>query len=439
MSSFASAPAGSIQSSPAGPQKVVLFPEGPGYIFISRLDLTGLSKLMVVRSLEDGRLYVRKESHPYLRDPSQIIQSAEVRAVKQIQHINAIPRLTGWTEYHDEVRSNNVITATLWELCDVGTFLDLQAYIGRTTEPVSAKLLFSLVRQMLRAMLDTMKTGVLHTDAHAANWFVSLVDGDKDLKVVLGDWGSWVERPNLEEHQPNELAGHQSARCALCQWYRLCQSHMSTLVVPTARDLMSCNEEAKMAESRRASSQTSHSPAYTATQPLISLEDHLKIISTLEPQSHETGQHWLQKLENAYENISRDEACLRATSATPQESLSKFRKHYTTAVPAFKCALNQLNWLGDDPVHVWKVAEVDLRNNTVLALEGRPDGYRRDIGYKDYTAVEQLPWAWRQAHGQMKEMLNRWGVEEEQPEDEGGYGWQDEGVVTESIDTSMPF
>lgn len=195
-----------------------------------------------------------------------------------------------------------------------------------------------------------------------------------------------------------------------------------------------------MAETRSAGPQRSHSD--TATKPLISFNDHLKVIETLEPFFHETGNHWLQKLENAYENISRDEARLASTTASgaPQEeSLSKFRQNHTTTVPAFDDALNQLDWRETDPVHVWKVAEIDLRTNTVLAMEERPDGYRGDVGYIDHTAMDQLPSAWRQAHGQTREVLRRWGVEEEQPEDEGGYEWQDEGSVMSCIDTSMPF
>lgn len=437
MSSRTSVVRDSDPLSTVGLQKVVFFPEGPGYIFISKLDLTGLSKLMIVRSVEDNKLYVRKESHPYIRDAEQIIQSADVRAVKEIQHINAIPRLLGWIEYEDEVRSNNVITASIWELCDAGSLLGIRDDIQQTMQPATEKVLFSLWRQMLRVMLDTIQAGILHVDAHADNWFVSIVNGDREVKVMLGDWGLWERRPDMEEHQPSELGQNHISNCALCQWYRSCHVQLGQQVVAVARDLVCCNEQVKTSKINRAGPRSSH--ANTDTRPLNSLQEHLEVIEASKPQSHETGKAWLQRVEEAYKELSRDEARLAAASSVPGDDCGRFRRHHVITAPTFDEALGHLDSYGRDPVHLWKVAQVDLRTNTVVALEGRPDGYRKEIGYSDYTALDQLPSTWRQAHDQTKGMLRRWGVEEEQPENEGRYGWQDEESVTGYIDTSMPF
>ncbi len=77
-------------------QEVIFFPEGPGFIFVSKLAKSGFSKVMIVKSLKDGRLCVRKESVPYPRDPAHIIQSADVGAVQQIQQVLTVAKLLGW-------------------------------------------------------------------------------------------------------------------------------------------------------------------------------------------------------------------------------------------------------------------------------------------------------------------------------------------------------
>jgi len=201
---------------PVANQKVVLFPEGPGYIFVSKLAGSALAKVMLVRSLKDSKLYVRKESLSYSWNPSQIIQSPDVNAMKQVQRVDDIATLLGWTEYQDEVRSNNVVTATYWQLYDCGTLEELKDRISENKEPVSEKFFLSLFHQMLRIMLESIRSGILHTDTHAGNWFLSLVNEDKIVRPVLGDWNLFEGRPNMKEHGEQDWARH-NPDCELCR------------------------------------------------------------------------------------------------------------------------------------------------------------------------------------------------------------------------------
>lgn len=402
---------------------------------------------MIVKSLKDGRLCVRKESVPYPRNPAHIIQSADVGAVQQIQQVLTVAKLLGWIEYHDEMRSNNAITATYWELYNAGTLDEIKEHIRRTNTPVSEKFLFSMLRQMLRAMLDTIKAGILHTDAHMGNWFLDLINGGKEVKLMLGDWGNWKSRPNMREHLANDVWGKQVdhiQRCELCRWYLCCHNHLKVYMVQNVRDLVYFNEESKKRHSST-TCPTTNSPSI-ASQPATSLTDHLTGIEVLDPMWHHSGEKWLGKLEEAYDNIVDDE---HRAATLPSENLEVCIQQESNNVPAFDEALNQLDWFHDghregggshdDPVHFWKVAKINPATSKIVSLEGRPDGYKRVLNFKDHTDASQLPPAWKQAHEQTKETLIQWGVEEEQPENEAEHGWQDEGSMTRYLDTSMPF
>ena len=79
----------------------ILFAEGEGYILMKTFTITNYSKMAVVRSLADNKLYVRKESLPNIEDPQLHIQNVDVRPVKMLQSkgVRGIPDLIGWIEY----------------------------------------------------------------------------------------------------------------------------------------------------------------------------------------------------------------------------------------------------------------------------------------------------------------------------------------------------
>ena len=422
-------------------QKVIFFAEGPGYIFIAKLAKSGLSKVMIVQSLEDGALCVRKESVPYPRNPAHNITSTDVRAIKHIQHLEAIPLLRGWTEYHDEVRSNNAVTATYWDLYNAGTLEDIKDHVRRTNEPVSECFFISILRQMLKTMLDTIKAGVLHTDAHAGNWLLHVVNSGNDARLMLGDWGNWMSRPKINEHLPNEVCAQHNSDCELCQWYLHCHIQLKDYVVQNMRDLLHFTHEANRA-------QLTAIPQETAVRPSVTLTNHLRVIEVLDPSWHQAGEKWLQKLDDAYDDIVNHEQRMSSGRSTMREKYNKYRQNHPTAIPTFQDALKQVDWLDDNQrgptenfeiVHFWKVAEFDQRTNTVVSLESRPNSYRRNVGFRDHTERSHLPLAWRQAHDETKEMLKMWGTEEEQEEDQAASGFQDKAGMTRYIDTSMPF
>ncbi|KAK5948096.1 hypothetical protein OHC33_010844 [Knufia fluminis] len=377
-------------------QQVVLFPEGPGYIFISKLAKTGLSKVMI-----------HTKTH----------------------------RLT---EYRDEVRSNSVVTATYWELYDAGTLEEVKEHIGRTNEPVSERFLFSILRQMLKAMLNVIKAGILHTDAHAGNWFLNLVNGGKEVKFMLGDWGLWRAKPEMEEHERHDTREHHSSDCELCNWYFSGHTLLTDSTLQVVRDLMWISDTARRVDRAQIESRCSES-----------LSNRLKVIEAAEPKWYPTGKEWVRRLEEICDDILRVEQRLATAATNSQEDHNKYRQQHANVIPTFDDALRQIDWFDDehrvrngsvsDIVHFWKVAHIDPDTNEVVSLAGRPDGYRRNVGYQDHTSGYGLPLTWKQAHGEMKEKLRLWGVEQEQPEHDAGYGHQGGGPVRGYSDTSMPF
>lgn len=87
----------------AGTREVIFFPEGPGYVLVKTLAVTNYSKTAVVRSQEDGQLYVRKEALPILENPTEHIQNVDVPPIVLLREngVQGIAELVGWIEYRN--------------------------------------------------------------------------------------------------------------------------------------------------------------------------------------------------------------------------------------------------------------------------------------------------------------------------------------------------
>lgn len=91
--------------------KVIYFKDGPGYILIKALYSTNFTKTMLVKSLSNGRLYVRKEEYAKPFDPDYVIQNDDVKAIKLLEHVQGIAQLEGWTDYQ-YAEMNSVISVS---------------------------------------------------------------------------------------------------------------------------------------------------------------------------------------------------------------------------------------------------------------------------------------------------------------------------------------
>jgi len=204
-------------------------------------------------------------------------------------------------------------------------------------------------------------------------------------------------------------------------------------------------------DARRAFRKTHPSKTFIEHEPqaFTTLASHLKVVETLDPQWYQSGKDWSQRLGSICDEVSKSAANLATADHGPAERYSRYRRSYTKSIPDFEDALKQIDWFDEGArerndskdciIHFWKVATINPITNALVSMEGRPDGYRLNTGYRDHTTLGELPETWRQAHTQTKEIIRRWGVEEEQPENEFEQGWQDETSATGYIDTSMPF
>ncbi|KAK4917118.1 hypothetical protein LTR66_016967, partial [Elasticomyces elasticus] len=95
--------AAQIPTTTTSTQKIILFPDGPGFEFLEKLPHNGHSEVYLVRSLKNGQIFVRKEKTSVF-DPSHAVQDAGARNVTELKGTSQLqmPDLEGWSEYHDE-------------------------------------------------------------------------------------------------------------------------------------------------------------------------------------------------------------------------------------------------------------------------------------------------------------------------------------------------
>lgn len=213
-------------ASGTGQLPVVLFPEGPGYVFMDEVARTDASKIFLVKSLEDGKQYIRKESMPGYWSDTETIQNEDVRMVRRLGNIGGVSKLIGWIDYLDE-RQSRVVSVSYWELCNGGTLLGFQEKMVKLKKKVPDQCLWSIFEQMMRIMIDIVKAGVLHTDSHMGNWLLHLKPGSHIPQLVLADWGR-------AELKPNGYFSENSVR----KWWDLAHHQFDVFLVGNMRSLM---------------------------------------------------------------------------------------------------------------------------------------------------------------------------------------------------------
>ncbi|KAK4917119.1 hypothetical protein LTR66_016968 [Elasticomyces elasticus] len=179
---------GKSSSSSSKPvSKAVLFPEGPGFILVKILQPDKNALVCLVRSLDDGQLYVRKETGPEkLEGPTDVV-SKEVQAARALQHLDVIPKLIGWTNDEDKRQD--------------------QQYLPESW-------IWYFLQSMLSTNLKFWDAGVCHGDGHGFNFF--LHDHGFGFQMMLGGFGRvlyqkstpmqrWIEYCTLDLHEMQAL------------------------------------------------------------------------------------------------------------------------------------------------------------------------------------------------------------------------------------------
>ena len=420
-----------------GALKAVLYPEGPGFLFVAELAKTGSSKVVLVKSLADGIVYVRKESMPKSFTTEHTIQSKEVRVVKQIQHLGSIPRLIGWTEYQDEGISK-VVNVSYWELCNGGTLAGLMRRMRDSRRPVPEKCLWSILGQMLRITLNTIRLGILNKDCHEHNWLLHLENDSRMPRVILGDWG-------LVEFEPTANASPGETK----KWWEMVHTQLKDHVVRIVRELMIGSNKLQGSAKDHFNRVVQECKSDQWKRDPMQLINRLNIIQDYPPSWFESGEQWVASMERMYSGIVTTQQELEASIMHPVRTPSmhtNLRYTYDSTLPYFNHALTILNSMDnnslghnrdmDELIHLWKVAHIDSRTNTIISIEPRPAAYP-DNNYRDSTNKSQMPRSWIQAHEGMQEMVKQWAAEDQTVARDFEFGLQDESTMKQDYNTAI--
>lgn len=383
------------------PAKVIFFPEGHGFVLISVLANTGSSRVIIVKSLKDGKLYVRKESEPEAVMEQQATQSEEVRVNSTLADVDGIPNLIGWTEYHDEQSSNNFITASYWELFNRGTLEQLSLELQARPQSLSENCLWSIYSQMLKTMVETIEKGIVHTDAHAGNWFIDMENGTLP-KLGLGDWGTVEIKPT--QHLRLCTASSCDKACPVKAWWNTCGENLKTFVPSHVRTLAAIGNGSSQLKQR---------------SPYLALL--LEHIETHPPCNFGTGEAWFTAMETLSEWVAN--VVQRARNTLQYVHVhrdSDFQDLRSSRLPSFDSAMAQARLpnpdaeeYGQSP-HFWRVAHVNEASGTLVALER----HHGRSGYEDYTDHPSLPIEWLGDHLQLGQTIDSLEADMEPSEDQ---------------------
>jgi serine/threonine protein kinase len=159
------------------------FDEGEGYLFVKWIGTSSQGQVMLVRSVADGELYIRKVSFPtVIRDDNPIAEVLYCRPHAQI------PTLVAWKEHAVHNMSLPTrLTSTIHSYSNGG---DLGRFVRRN------ELTTALVWHMFERLLTVVcflhyecVPGISQGDIAKRNIFLHWVDDDLLPQVLLGDFG----------------------------------------------------------------------------------------------------------------------------------------------------------------------------------------------------------------------------------------------------------
>ena len=171
-----------------------LFEGREGYLFVNNIGHPTNGEVQLVRSVADGRLYVRKKTYPTPMDANSTVTTCnEVKLYRP--HPN-IPKLIDWA---DEVYRESDFdrrqrsTTSFWEYCNGGDLATLLAKACETETALPEAFFWKLLLELL-TILDFLHFGcqpaICQGDFHAGNIFLHWEDDSTILPAIkLVDFG----------------------------------------------------------------------------------------------------------------------------------------------------------------------------------------------------------------------------------------------------------
>lgn len=178
------------------------YPDTHPTAFVSFLGAGHQGAAILVRSMINGKLYVRKRSRTAHKDGS----SGANETTNAIPHPN-IPRLVAqtplWSSDCGTSSANSSITADLWAHCNGGNLRTLTTKYVTRNERVPELLIWQLMHQLLPTILYLHEQDIAHSDLTPDNIFVHWAmdtttcptSPSTPPRFLLGDFGCSYNLP----------------------------------------------------------------------------------------------------------------------------------------------------------------------------------------------------------------------------------------------------
>lgn len=179
-------------------QDAVYFREGSGYLYVKTLGNGVDGSAVLVRSVADGKLYVRKEEFSYEDIPRFHTPPEETTNALQVQNIRNTYRPHGWTRWVNSP-ARMAFNITYWQHYDLGSLRGFISDCRQTGRPIPERWGALWFVSMCDTMIRVQRAGVIHNDPHTGNWLVQSTHSGIP-EVFLGDFGRSERREELSSY-----------------------------------------------------------------------------------------------------------------------------------------------------------------------------------------------------------------------------------------------
>ncbi|KAJ9650134.1 hypothetical protein H2198_010550 [Neophaeococcomyces mojaviensis] len=169
--------------------QAVFFDEGPGFFLIRVLGQGVTGSACLVRSSQDGELYVRKEElSPLEQHRSPKIPATEIKNALLVKSIPGVAKVKGWVNYQDN-KNGRVFPVSYWSYCNAGTLHTVITEAEKTGRYIPETWVCEWFSDMLSIILNIHQKGLTHNDGHEKNWFMHRSQNCETPLITLGDFG----------------------------------------------------------------------------------------------------------------------------------------------------------------------------------------------------------------------------------------------------------
>lgn len=133
---------GFLQTTTINKTYAVFFSEGPGYVFVKSIQGGNNGQTLIVRSIADGELYIRKKLREHEPESSEV-------AFYDLLPDYVAPKLVGCTKYeHGD--------ALIYSYCNSGNFADFINKYAEVEKRFAPRAIFwEFIRQLLNILAYT--------------------------------------------------------------------------------------------------------------------------------------------------------------------------------------------------------------------------------------------------------------------------------------------